>query len=153
MELALKTNKLTQPAPSLLLVEDNIADAKLFTKLFKESGFTGTLNWVCDGAQALDYVFRRGKFVGANPPELIFLDLNLPKVDGREVLEQLVRHEETKNIPIIVLTTSSRQEDIKNCLKIGAVCIFTKPSELQEFRTMIARLKSVEFPRLGVGTR
>ena len=153
MGLALKTDKLAQSPPSLLLVEDNIADAKLFTKLFEESGFTGTLNWVCDGAQALDYVFRRGKFVGANPPELIFLDLNLPKVDGWEVLEQLGRHEETKSIPIIVLTTSNRQEDIKKCLEKGAACIFTKPSELQEFRTMIARLNSVEFPKRGVGTR
>ena len=151
MELASKKIQQINKAPVLLLVEDNATDAKLLTKLFMENGFSGTFRWVSDGAQALDYLFRRGTFSEVALPELVLLDLNLPKVDGREVLVQLARHEETRRIPVIVLTTSSRKEDIKNCIEKGAASFFTKPSELHELRQLVERLKSVEFPRLGVG--
>jgi len=139
--------------PTLFLVEDNRADAILLKKLFFEDGFTGSLNWVSDGAQALDYLFRRDLFPEVGLPELILLDLNLPRVDGREVLKQIVFNEQTKRIPVIVLSTSNRARDIEECMDKGAASFYTKPTELAGLRQLVERLKSVEFPRLGVGRR
>jgi CheY-like chemotaxis protein len=119
----------------ILLVEDNPADVEITIEAFRRS-HKGNRVFVCrDGEEALDFLFQRGKFTraGSAPrPDLILLDLNLPKKNGTEVLEQVKTNLGMKDIPVVMLTTSDRDEDVSQCYKVGANSYLTKPVQFDD---------------------
>lgn len=124
----------------ILLVEDNPADARLTIEALKASHFI-RLNHAFDGVEALEFLRRQGKHSSAPRPDLILLDLNLPRKDGREVLMELKADQQFKRIPVIVLTTSDAQEDILRAYSLYANCYVCKPMSLDDFTRVI---KSIE---------
>jgi CheY-like chemotaxis protein len=96
-----------------------------------------TLHWVQDGLQALDFLRRRGKYAGAVRPDIIVLDLNLPKLSGRELLAQIKADERLKSVPVIVLTTSRADDDVRAAYGLHANCYITKPADLDRFLAIV----------------
>lgn len=146
---------MSEPIP-LLLVEDNPADAELTLRTFRRRRLANPIAVVRDGGEALDYVYRRGAFASRAPvPGLILLDLHLPKVDGLELLRELKKHPVYRNIPVVVLTTSSEDRDIKRSYELGAASYIVKPVELEKFQEVIERvdlywiLTNVPYPGVG----
>ena len=128
----------TTPAPvEILLVEDNPGDVRLTREALKDAKVANNLNVVNDGEQALDYLNRRGRFADATRPDLVLLDLNLPKVDGREVLASIKADSDLRRIPVVVLTTSSAEEDILRSYDLHANCYVTKPVEFDSFLKIV----------------
>jgi two-component system response regulator len=125
----------------ILLVEDNLGDIRLTQVALKDSKIANTLNVVKDGVDALAYLRREGPFANAVRPDIILLDLNLPRKDGREVLEEIKADETLRRIPVVVLTTSSADEDIIRSYNLHANCFITKPVDLNSFVTIV---KSIE---------
>jgi len=120
----------------ILVVEDNPDDEVLMLRALKKNGIANEIVVARDGVEALDYLFGEGQYAGrdaANVPELILLDLKLPKVDGLDVLRRLREDERTKYVPVVVLTTSSEQRDIVESYNLGANSFVTKPVDFQEF--------------------
>ncbi|MDD4954784.1 MAG: response regulator [Candidatus Omnitrophica bacterium] len=117
----------------ILLVEDNPADVRLMVETLKEEKICNNLNVVVDGEEALMYLRKQGKFSKVKRPDLILLDLNLPKVDGREVLKEIKTDEKLKTIPVVILTVSKAEEDILKTYKLHANCYITKPVDLAQF--------------------
>jgi two-component system response regulator len=127
----------------ILLTEDSMDDAALTIRAFKKGGFTNKLHHVINGAEALDFLFRRGNFVlrkAGQQPKVIFLDLKMPKVSGVEVLAQIKNDPELKSIPVIILTSSKEDPDIKKCYQLGANSYIVKPVESQSFFQTIKEL-------------
>src|SRR4051812_23528763 len=112
---------------NVLLVEDNEGDIVLTLEAFAEGKFQKQINVVRDGLQALDYLYKRNGFENAVTPNFIVLDLNLPKIDGKEVLEILKKDPIYKKIPIVVLTTSALEKDVIDSYDRHANCFITKP--------------------------
>ena len=135
-------------AIEILLVEDNPGDARLAREALKDAAVHNNLNWVADGVEALAYVKREGKHANATRPDIIVLDLNLPRKNGREVLAEIKAHDDYKGIPIVVLTSSAAEEDIQRVTSLDAHCYITKPMDLDEY---IQVARTVE--RLAVGSR
>ena len=125
----------------ILLVEDNPGDARLAMEALKESKIHNHLHVVMDGEEASDFLFRKGKHAEANHPDLILLDLNLPKKDGRELLAEIKNDPVLKRIPVVILTTSKAEEDIIKTYNLHANCYITKPLDLDQFMKVI---KSIE---------
>mgnify|MGYP006137523289 FL=1 len=125
----------------ILLVEDNEGDILLTTEALEDSSINNTITVVKNGKQALDYLFQKEGYENALRPDLILLDINLPLKSGHEVLIELKSSEELKHIPIIMLTTSSSQNDIKQCYKNHANCFITKPVEINDFMDAIATVE------------
>jgi chemotaxis family two-component system response regulator Rcp1 len=121
----------------ILLVEDNPGDVRLTEEVLKEAKIATRLNTVRDGEEAMAYVRREGPHAGASRPDLILLDLNLPRKDGREVLNELKSDEELRRIPVIVLTTSMAEPDILMSYDLHANCYIHKPIEFEEFSNTI----------------
>lgn len=117
----------------VLVIEDNPADADLAREMFQEGSMNLEFSVVVDGVQALDYLFRRAGYEHAKRPELILLDLNLPKVGGREVIAQIRADESLRSIPIIVLSSSDAEQDILASYDLGANCYVKKPFDLALF--------------------
>ena len=117
----------------VLLVEDNPGDVRLTREAFRDSRVPTHMHVATDGVEAMDFVKRRGKFSSAPRPDIILLDLNLPRKDGREVLDELKRDENLKSIPVVILTTSRSQEDIERTYRSHANCYITKPVDLDQF--------------------
>lgn len=117
----------------ILLVEDNFGDIKIAQEAFKQSDSTINLSYVQDGVEAINYLKKNNEFTKATTPDLILLDLNLPKKDGREVLSEVKSDKSLKQIPIIVLTTSESEIDINECYLLGANSFITKPIDLDSF--------------------
>lgn len=127
----------------ILLVEDNPTDAELTMTVLKNNKLANNLVWVKDGAETLDFVFNRGAYAGRKmekPPKVILLDLRLPKVDGMEVLRMLKSDERTKEIPVVVLTSSNEDRDIVESYKLGVNSFVSKPVEFDEFAQTIKEL-------------
>jgi two-component system, response regulator len=120
-----------------LLVEDNNAHAKLVMLQFHDLGSDVTIDRVSDGEEALDYVFARGKYAGKPQPDVIVLDLNLPKIDGHEVLRQLKENEKLRSIPVIVLTTSQAEADTRRAYKHYVNSYLVKPIDFDQFQKMM----------------
>jgi CheY-like chemotaxis protein len=143
----------------ILAVEDNPADVIMISELFKYSSLNPNVRFVNDGAKALDYIFKRGEFVDAIRPDIILLDLNLPKKDGREVLKELKGSKDFCCIPVLVLSTSSGSEDVHRCYELHANCYFTKPGDLEEFNTTMRAIEDCwmklvnlpDYPNLNPG--
>jgi CheY-like chemotaxis protein len=125
----------------ILLVEDSAADVRLTQEVFSEGKFINDLHVARDGEEALDFLFRRGHYAMAPRPDLVLLDLNLPKVDGREILEAMKGDPELRVIPVAVLTTSSSDRDIVTSYDLGANCFLTKPVDLEEFIEVVTQIE------------
>jgi chemotaxis family two-component system response regulator Rcp1 len=117
----------------ILLVEDNPGDVRLTMEALKEAKLLNTIEHVPDGVEALAYLRKEGKYREANRPDLILLDLNLPKKDGREVLAEVKNDPNLKRIPVVILTTSRAEQDILKAYNLHANCYITKPVDLDQF--------------------
>jgi CheY-like chemotaxis protein len=141
----------------ILLVEDNAGDARLTLEAFKEGRVLNRLTVVQDGVQALAYLRRQGPYAAVRLPDLILLDLNLPRMSGREVLTQIKSDERLKSIPVVVLTTSEDERDIARAYSQHANCYITKPVDLEQFLRVIQSIENfwltlVRLPPNGVGS-
>ncbi|UYP20384.1 response regulator [Rhodococcus sp. Z13] len=117
----------------VLLVEDDPGDELMTREAFEDNKIGNTLHVVRDGEEALDFLYRRGAHADAPRPDLILLDLNLPKYDGRQVLEKVKSDEDLTDIPVVVLTTSAAEEDILRSYRLHANAYVTKPVDLDQF--------------------
>ncbi|ADE14589.1 response regulator receiver [Nitrosococcus halophilus Nc 4] len=117
----------------ILLVEDNPGDVRLTQEALKEAKVQNQLHVVEDGVAAMEFLHQEGQYADVPRPDLILLDLNLPKKDGREVLQEIKQDPVLKRIPVVVLTTSRDEEDILKSYDLHANCYVTKPVELDEF--------------------
>jgi two-component system, response regulator len=127
----------------ILLVEDNPSDAELTIRALKKNNLVNLLVHLQDGAEALDFILGKGKYADRNTsfkPKMILLDLKMPKIDGMEVLRQLKTNEETRGIPIIILTSSKQNPDIDECYKLGANSYIVKPVDFEGFSTAVREL-------------
>jgi CheY-like chemotaxis protein len=131
----------------ILLVEDSPSDADLTVEALSDGKVLNNLHWVEDGVEALAFLRRQGKYNNAPRPDLILLDLNLPKKDGREVLAQIKVDPQLKLIPVVVLTTSAADRDIFKTYELNANCYVTKPIDLDQF---ICVVKLIEMFWLAV---
>ena len=117
----------------ILLIEDNPGDARLTREALKDGKMKINLTIMTDGEEGTDYLFKRKKYINALRPDLILLDLNLPKKNGREVLAEIKNDEILKSIPVIILTMSKAEEDIIKSYNLHANCFITKPIDLMKF--------------------
>ncbi len=118
---------------SILLVEDNPGDVRLTMEALKEGKVHNDLRVAADGVEAIAMLRREGKYAGLSRPDLILLDLNLPRMDGREVLAEIKTDPILKRIPVVVLTTSKAEEDVMRSYNLYANCYVTKPVDLEQF--------------------
>jgi CheY-like chemotaxis protein len=125
----------------ILLVEDSPGDVRLTRECLKDAKVGNTLHVVNDGVEALAFLRRQGKYASAARPDLILLDLNLPKKDGREVLAEIKADEDLRRIPVVVLTISKSEEDVLKTYELHANCYIVKPIDLNQF---IGVVKSIE---------
>jgi CheY-like chemotaxis protein len=135
-------NELTNSRPiNILLVEDSPGDVRLTQEALKEGKVSNQVHVARDGVEAMEFLRRQGKFADKPRPDLILLDLNMPKKDGREVLAELKADVSLRTIPVVVLTTSSAEEDILRSYGLHANCYITKPVDMDQF---IVAIKSLE---------
>jgi two-component system response regulator len=125
---------------TVLLVEDDPGDELMTREAFEHNKVGNALHVVRDGAEALDFLYRRGAHAAAPRPDLVLLDLNLPKRDGREVLEEIKSHPDLSAIPVVVLTTSSAEEDIMRSYRLHANAYVTKPVDFDQFINAIRQI-------------
>jgi two-component system response regulator len=127
----------------ILLVEDNQEDAELTIRALKKNNLSANLVHVKDGAEALEFIFCTGKYANRNfeiKPKIVLLDLKMPKVNGMEVLQEIKSNGETKSIPVIVLTSSKEDPDIKTCYQLGANSYIVKPVGFDNFTKAVSEL-------------
>ncbi|MGW6333920.1 response regulator, partial [Nocardia rhamnosiphila] len=125
----------------ILLVEDDPGDELMTREAFEDNKIGNTLHVAHDGQEALDFLYRVGPYADAPRPDLILLDLNLPKYDGRQVLEKIKADSDLSHIPVVVLTTSAAEEDILRSYKLHANAYVTKPVDLDQF---VAAIKQID---------
>lgn len=125
----------------ILLVEDNAGDARLAQEALREAQVNNRLTWLADGAEALAFLRRERRYAEAPRPDLILLDLNIPRKDGREVLAAIKADAGLRRIPVLVLTTSQAQEDIRHAYRLNANSYISKPVDLDQF---IAAVRAIE---------
>ncbi len=125
----------------VLLVEDNPGDARLFKDFFKDSKSYIKIEHVSDGALALDYLYQKGAYTGVSLPDIIVLDLNLPKVGGMHILELIKEDDDLKKIPVIILGTSDEAGEVKRAYDMHANCYIVKPIDFDHFLEVV---KSIE---------
>ena len=121
----------------ILLVEDNPGDVRLTREALKEGKVYSNLHTVKDGVEAMEFLRKKGKYKDVPRPDIILLDLNLPKKDGREVLEEIKTDDDLKRIPVVVLTTSKAEEDVLRTYNLHANCYVTKPVDLEKFMVVV----------------
>lgn len=127
-------------AIDILLVEDDPGDELITREAFEHNKLQNRLHVAHDGEEGLDYLYRRGQFADAPRPDLILLDLNLPKYDGRQLLEKIKSDPDLARIPVVVLTTSSAEEDILRSYKLHANAYVTKPVDLDQFMKAVRQI-------------
>jgi CheY-like chemotaxis protein len=125
----------------ILLVEDNLGDARLTQEALKEGKIRNNLHHVKDGVEALAFLRREGGYASAPTPDIVLLDLNLPKKDGRQVLAEMKADEALKTIPVVVLTTSEAEQDILRSYELHANCYVTKPVDLEKFISIVRAIE------------
>ncbi|GFG97475.1 response regulator [Mycobacterium timonense] len=140
-------------AIDILLVEDDPGDELITREAFEHNKLKNRLHVAHDGEEGLDYLYRRGEFADAPRPDLILLDLNLPKYDGRQLLEKVKSDPDLAQIPVVVLTTSSAEEDILKSYKLHANAYVTKPVDLDQFMKAVRQIDEffVQVVRLPTG--
>jgi len=126
----------------ILLVEDNKGDVGLIEEVFEEAKIKNSLHVAEDGEEAMLYLHAEGKFSGSRRPDIILLDLNLPKKDGREVLREIKEDINLKNIPVIILTSSSAENDITRAYELHANAYVTKPLNFDQFIKVVGSIES-----------
>ncbi|MEM1324099.1 MAG: response regulator [Bacteroidota bacterium] len=132
--------KKTRPV-NILLIEDNPGDVRLTQEAFKEGQIAIDLNVVMDGVEAIKYLRRQDQYESAVTPDLILLDLNLPKRDGREVLQEIKTDQNLKRIPVVVLTTSNAEQDILKSYNLHVNCYLNKPVDFDKFFDIIQKIQ------------
>jgi two-component system, chemotaxis family, response regulator Rcp1 len=135
------TLEMDEKPKTILLVEDNKADVRLIEEALKNSSLTYEMAMVRDGVAAMAYLHQEGEYATASRPDLIILDLNLPKKDGREVLAEIKTNSQLKRIPVIVLTTSKNEDDIYQSYDLNANCFITKSRNLSQLFTIVRRIE------------
>ncbi len=128
--------------PTILLVEDDLGHAKLIQKNLQRSGIRNSIVHLTNGQEAVDYLFSQGEYAGGEPAKqiLILLDINMPELDGLQTLEIIKNDDRTKGIPVVMLTTSANQEEVKHCYSLGCSVYIKKPVEHEEFCNAIQKL-------------
>jgi two-component system, chemotaxis family, response regulator Rcp1 len=150
----MKPERGCQPV-EILLVEDNPGDVRLTLEALKDGKVLNHLSVVGDGVEAIAFLHQEGAYANAPSPDLIFLDLNLPKKDGREVLQEIKNDESLKHIPVVVLTTSKADMDILRTYELHANCYITKPVDFEQFTKVVKSIEDfwltiVKLPQNGV---
>ncbi len=145
------TNEIKIPEAKILLVEDNAADIRLTEEILQENINVRDLFVVRDGEEAIDFLKKKGDFSNVCSPNLILLDLNLPKKNGFEVLKEIKQDEELMRIPVVILTISDSEEDIQKAYNLHANCYIIKPLEIKDFSEILNSImnfwfKIVRFP-------
>lgn len=138
-------SKLMGRPAEILLVEDNPADVRLTQEALKENKIAINLHVVENGLEAMLFLRRGGQYGGAPRPDLVLLDLNLPKKDGREVLEEIKADMDLKRIPVVVLTSSKSEEDVLRAYNSHGNCYITKPVNLEQFLKIVRSIKEFWF--------
>lgn len=134
-----------QHVPNILLVDDNPGDIALTREAFAEIGLAARFQTAGDGAEAIALLAKTGAYAGAETPDFILLDLNLPRIDGREVLAYIKRHERLKRIPVVILSTSARQQDIEACYELSANTYIIKPVQWTQFLAIVRSFEAYWF--------
>ena len=137
-------NNSTEPI-EVLLVEDDPGDVDLTLEVMNSAKIKINLNVVDDGLKAMEYLRKTGDYADSVRPDLIMLDLNMPKKDGREVLQEIKKDEKLKSIPVVILTTSDADEDIIKSYTLGASCYITKPVGLEQFAKVVESIENFWF--------
>jgi chemotaxis family two-component system response regulator Rcp1 len=125
----------------ILMVEDNPGDVRLTREALKHGKVSNTMHVVEDGVAALDFLYRRGAYGKAPRPDLILLDLNLPKKNGREVLQEIKQDAHLQAIPVVILTTSQAEEDVLRAYRLHANCYITKPVDFIQFTKIVRTIE------------
>ena len=130
-------------AAEIILVEDNPSDADLIKRALNKNNVANKILHLKDGQEVIDYLFGEGQWKGrttANTPKVILLDLKMPKVSGIEVLKKIKSNDETRSIPVVILTSSKEDPDIKECYKLGVNSYVVKPVGFEDFSRTVAQL-------------
>jgi two-component system, chemotaxis family, response regulator Rcp1 len=130
---------MTRP-PCILMIDDNPADCRLVKEMFAESRSEVDFHSVSDGPRAFDFLSKARGYEHAPTPDLIVVDLNLPILGGKKILNLIKTHPQWKHIPVVVLSTSSLKEDIAECLELGAERFFTKPATVEDYLRVISEI-------------
>jgi CheY-like chemotaxis protein len=133
---------MTEITVDILLIEDNLGDIRLIQEVLKESIHKHNLHIVTDGEQAVHFLKKEGKFSDAVSPNLVMLDLNLPKKDGREVLAEIKSHEHLRYIPVVVFSSSEAEKDIQKSYDLHANCYVVKPFDFNHFSKVIQSIQN-----------
>jgi chemotaxis family two-component system response regulator Rcp1 len=136
----------------VLLVEDSVADATLIIEVFEDERLEADVSVVRDGFEAIDFLLAQGKHMKARRPDLILLDLNMPKKDGRELLAEIKMIPAIQSIPVVILTTSQAEDDIVRSYKLNASCYIIKPIDLPQFEKIVRTIdefwfNTVKYPK------
>ena len=129
----------------IFLVEDNQGDIDLIREVLEEGKLKNTLNVAVDGEEALNYLKKKGKYANATRPDLVILDLNLPRKDGREVLDDMKSSPDLKSIPVVIMTTSREEEDVLKMYNLHANCYITKPIDFIQFIKVVHSIEDFWF--------
>lgn len=132
-------------AVEILLVDDNPGDVRLTLEAFKDGKLANNVSIAGDGVEAMEFLRREGKYAGAVRPDLVLLDLNMPRKDGREVLEEVKNDPELRRIPIVMLTTSKAEDDILKSYDLHVNCYIQKPVDYNEFIRMLRLIEDFWF--------
>ena len=132
---------MNQRSIEILLIEDNPGDVRLTEEALKEGKVINRLSVVPDGVEAIEYLRKRGDYASAATPDLVLLDLNLPKKDGREVLAEVKQDPDLRKIPVVVLTTSRDEQDILKSYDLHANCYITKPVDFEQFIRVVRAIE------------
>jgi chemotaxis family two-component system response regulator Rcp1 len=135
----------TETSVNILIIEDNRADIRLAQEILKKGKMVVNLHAVLDGEEAMKYLRKEDKYKEVNRPDLILLDLNMPKKDGREVLEEIKLDEKLKSIPVVIMTISKSEEDILRSYSLHANAYIVKPIELDQFIKVIMTIEDFWF--------
>ena|ERR1700733_3329267 len=134
-----------RPITRVLLVEDSIADSTLILEVLEDEKIAADVVVVRDGIEAMQYLKKEGQFANATNRDLVILDLNLPRMDGREVLAEMKKTPGLETIPVVILTTSQSEEDIMASYRLRASCFVTKPIDLAQFITVVKSIDNFWF--------
>jgi CheY-like chemotaxis protein len=126
----------------ILLVEDSPSDARLTLTALNLAKVANEVSHVVDGVEAIEFLHRRGQYADASRPDLILLDLNMPRKDGREVLAEIKTDPELKVIPVVVMTTSEAEQDIRNSYQLHANCFISKPVNFERFMEVVRSIEN-----------
>ncbi|HEY8585974.1 MAG TPA: response regulator [Rhodanobacter sp.] len=133
---------MSQPRVDILLVEDSVADAEMTLRTLKRQGVVNSVEWVRDGVEAVEYLYREGKFADRDPgmPKLVLLDLKMPRMDGLQVLARMREDERTKAVPVVMMTSSREEGDVLASYTLGVNSYVVKPVDFSEFAERVVQV-------------